>query len=177
MKLYIRAAALPFCCLSLLAAGFDTKAENPLTKSTAGFFKMAQSNVLKSAEEMPENNYSFKPVDSVRSYGQVLAHIADGQYEFCSAVSGDKSADHPNVEKTAKSKAEITEGLKTAFGYCDKVYSSLNDQTAADMVNFFGRQMPKLAVLNFNNAHTMEHYGNLVTYLRIKGMVPPSSKQ
>ena len=139
-------------------------------------YTMTKMNVMKSAEEMPESNYSFKPVDSVRSYGGVLAHIADGQYEFCSAATGDETK-HPSVEKTAKTKAEITEGLKTAFAYCDKAYDEMTDAKAAEMASFFGRQMPKLAILNFNTAHTDEHYGNLVTYLRMKGMVPPSSKQ
>ena len=179
MKYFTRIAIVPACCLGLWAAGADTKpanTANPLTKSTEGIFKMAQGNVMKSAEEMPESNYSFKPTDSVRSYGQVLAHIADGQYEFCSAASGDTSK-HPSVEESAKTKADITAALTTAFGYCAKVYDGMTDEHAADMVSFFGRQMPKLSVMSFNTAHTMEHYGNLVTYLRMKGLVPPSSKQ
>lgn len=179
MKYFARTLAIPVCCFGLFAAGADTKpasSGNPLSKSTEGIFKMAQGNVMKSAEEMPESNYGFKPTDSVRSYGQVLAHIADGQYEFCSAASGDKTK-HPSVEESAKTKADIKAGLETAFGYCAKVYDGLTDEHAADMVDFFGKQMPKLTVLSFNNAHTMEHYGNLVTYLRMKGLVPPSSKQ
>ena len=94
---------------------------------------------MKSAEEMPEGSYSFKPVDSVRSYGAVLAHIADGQYEFCSPVLGDEEK-HKSVEETAKTKGEITAALKTAFGYCDKAYDELTDQKAAEMVNFLRTQ-------------------------------------
>ena len=178
MKKLISFALLPAFCACLYAAG-DTKSpsmENPLSTSAKGLFMMAKNNIMKSAQEMPEGDYSFKPVDSVRSYGQILAHVADSQYEFCSAVLEDKK-EHPSVEKSATTKEQIMVELKTAFGYCEGAFSQMTDAHAANMVGFFGRQMPKLSVLSFNTAHTDEHYGNLVTYLRIKGMVPPSSKK
>lgn len=179
MTRMVRFIFAPAFCTCLLAGGnalAQSAGSNPLSTSTKGIYTMTKMNVMKSAEEMPESNYSFKPVDSVRSYGEVLAHIADGQYEFCSAATGDKT-EHPSVEKSAKTKADIIAGLKTAFAYCDKAYDEMTDAKAADMAEFFHRPMPKLSILNFNTAHTDEHYGNLVTYLRIKGMVPPSSKQ
>lgn len=175
--MHLVAPAFGLCLLGGGGLFAQSSSSNPLSTSTKGVFTMIKGNVMKAAEEMPESNYSFKPVDSVRSYGEVVAHIADGQYEFCSAAMGDKGEDHPQVEKTAKTKAEITEGLKTAFAYCDKAYTQMTDAKAAEMASFFGRQMPKLTILSLNTAHTDEHYGNLVTYLRIKGMVPPSSKQ
>jgi uncharacterized damage-inducible protein DinB len=136
---------------------------------------MVKDTILKSAQEMPEQNYSFKPVDSVRTYGQLLGHIADAQYEFCSPVLGDNNRG-PGVEKNQTTKAALIQGLKEAFGYCDKAYDAMTDAHAADVVSFFGRSVPKLEMLNINIAHTDEHYGNLVTYLRIKGLVPPSSQ-
>ncbi len=171
-------ALLPVCCFSLLAAQdkSSTSTDNPLSMSAKALYTMTKSNIMKSAEEMPESGYSFKPVDSVRTYGQILAHVADAQYEFCSPVLED-SKEHPSVEKSATTKAEIITGLKTAFGYCDGAFSKMTDAHAVEMVKFFNREMPKLAVLNFSSAHNDEHYGNLVTYLRIKGMVPPSSKK
>lgn len=179
MRFSLLALTAAVGCFSLRAPGADAKAAtsgNPLSTSTKNLFKMAQSNIMKSAQEMPESNYSFKPVDSVRSYGQVLGHVADGQYEFCSAAVGDKST-HPSVEESAKTKEEIMAGLKTAFAYCEKAYDAMTDEQAANSVDFFGRPTPKLTLLSFNTAHTMEHYGNLVTYLRMKGMVPPSSQK
>ena len=151
-------------------------AGNPLSAGNKFFYGMMKSNVLKAAEEMPESNYSFKPVDSVRSFGQLVAHVADAQYEFCAPVLGD-TAEHPGIEKSATTKAEIITGLKTAFAYCDQAYDAMTDAQAPEPVKFFGRTAAKLTVLSINNAHTDEHYGNMVTYLRIKGMVPPSSKQ
>ncbi|HVI08520.1 MAG TPA: DinB family protein, partial [Candidatus Binatia bacterium] len=132
--------------------------------------------LLRSAEKMPEENYSFKPVDTVRSYGQIIGHLADAQYLFCSLASGDKNPDL-NIEKTKTSKADLIAALKAGFAYCDKVYDSMTDAASLQMVKFFGHDAPKHALLQINVGHNMEHYGNLVTYMRIKGIVPPTSEQ
>ena len=68
------------------------------------------------------------------------------------------------------------QALNAAFAYCDKAYDGMTDAHAAEMVKFFGREQAKLTVLAFNNAHNDEHYGNMVTYMRMKGLVPPSSE-
>lgn len=148
---------------------------NPLTADTKGLFGIAKNNILKAAEKMPEENYSFKPTPEVRSFGQILAHVADAQYLFCSAVKGEKVAPL-NIEKTKTSKADLTTALKDAFAYCEGVLDAVTDASAVDKVKFFGAERTKLIVLNFNTAHTFEHYGNLVTYMRLKGLVPPSSE-
>jgi uncharacterized damage-inducible protein DinB len=124
---------------------------------------------------MPEENYSFKATDDVRSFGQLVGHVADAQYAFCSAVLGEKNP-APGVEKGKTSKAELVTALQDAFAYCDKAYDGMTDAHAADTVKFFGRDTTKLAVLSFNSAHTDEHYGNVVTYMRLKKLVPPSSE-
>jgi len=132
--------------------------------------------VLASAEKMSAEDYSFKPVSTVRSYGQMLGHIADAQYLFCSAALGEQNPS-PNVEKTKTSKADLVPALKEAFGYCDKAYDSITDASASQTAKFFGREIPKTDLLTSNVMHTTEHYGNLVTYLRMKGQVPPSSER
>jgi uncharacterized damage-inducible protein DinB len=171
MKKFFLLAAMPFIVFQLQAQSSD-----PLSAGAKTLYTMAKNNVLKSAEEMPESDYNFKPTDSVRTFGQLVGHVADGQYEFCSPVVGD-GAKPPEVEKSKTTKTDLIEGLKTAFAYCDKAYNGLTDAQAASTVKFFGRDMAKLTVLNFNTAHTDEHYGNMVTYLRMKGLVPPSSKR
>ena len=80
-----------------------------------------------------------------------------------------------NIEKSAKSKSEITAALKEAFAYCDAAYAHFTDAQAAELVSFFGMRITRLGAMDFNTAHNMEHYGNLVTYMRLKGIVPPSS--
>lgn len=94
---------------------------------------------------------------------------------FCAAVLGEKSPS-PGVEKTMSSKAELAPAVKAAFAYCDKAYEQMTDAEAVKTITFFRREMAKAAVLGFNSFHTMEHYGNLVTYMRIKHIVPPSSE-
>jgi uncharacterized damage-inducible protein DinB len=167
------------CCLFGPGAFAQSQAAasgNPLTSGTKMIYGSSKSYLLKSAEEMPEANYSFKPISTVRSFGELVGHVADGQYEFCGPVAGD-SAKHPSVEKSKTSKADLIAALKEGFAYCDKVYDGMTDAHAADTVDFFGHSSAKLTVLNFNNTHNMEHYGNMVTYLRMKGLVPPSSQR
>jgi uncharacterized damage-inducible protein DinB len=147
-----------------------------MSKGNKGIYTSVKNNVLKAADAVSEADYAYKPTDKVRTFGELFAHIADGQYEFCSAALGDKS-EHSSVEKSKKTKGEIVDALKTAFSYCDKAYDDLTDAHAADEVSFFNRKLTKINVLTFNTAHTDEHYGNLVTYMRMKGLVPPSSKQ
>ena len=125
---------------------------------------------------MPEENYAFKPVDTVRSFGQIIGHLADAQYLFCATASGEKPPEL-SYEKTKTSKADLIAALKEGFAYCDKVYDSMTDAAAIQTVKFFGNDVPKHAILNINISHNMEHYGNLVTYMRIKGIVPPTSEQ
>jgi len=149
---------------------------NPLSAGTKYMYGMSKDDLLKSAEEMPEENYSFKPVSTVRTFGQLVGHVADAQYEFCAAIIGD-GKQPPGIEKSKTTKADLVQALKDGFAYCDQAYSSMNDAHAAEMIKFFGHDAPKLTILNFNVGHNMEHYGNMVTYLRIKGLVPPSSQQ
>jgi len=150
-------------------------ASNPIVTSSKVFYTNAKQDILRSAEKMPDDKYAFKPADTVRTYGQVLAHVADGQYEFCGAA--DSKHDEKNVEQTAKTKPEIIAALKTAFAYCDAIYAGMTDAKAAEMIPAFGgMKITRLSMLDFNVSHTMEHYGNIVTYLRIEGLVPPSSE-
>jgi uncharacterized damage-inducible protein DinB len=150
-------------------------AADPISGGIKGTYNSIKNNLLKSADKMTEENYAFKPTPEVRSYGQLVGHLADAQYLFCSAVLGEKNP-APGIEKSKTSKADLVQALKDGFAYCDKAYDGMTDAHAGEMVKFFGREMAKVPVLALNNAHNNEHYGNIVTYLRIKGLVPPSSE-
>jgi uncharacterized damage-inducible protein DinB len=149
--------------------------ENPLSAHNKAIYSGVKAILLRSAEKMPEENYGFKPTDAVRSFGQVVGHVADAQYIFCSIVRGEKNP-APGIEKTKTSKADLIAALKDAFAYCDKAYDSLTDASAVQMVKLMGGDTPKLGALATNNVHTVEHYGNLVTYMRLKNIVPPTSE-
>jgi uncharacterized damage-inducible protein DinB len=150
--------------------------ENPLTSWNKIAYTRVKGIVVRSADKMPEENYSFKPVDTVRSYGQIVGHLADAQYLFCSLALGEK-APGLDIEHTKTSKADLVAALNTAFAYCDKAYDSMTDASAAQTIKLFGNDAPRMSALIVNNMHNMEHYGNLVTYMRMKGIVPPSSEQ
>jgi uncharacterized damage-inducible protein DinB len=161
--------------LAASGAWAQTGASNPMVESSKVFYSNAKQDILRSAEKVPEDKYAFKPVDTVRSYGQVLAHVADGQYEFCGAAAG--KHDQKGLEQTVKTKADIIAALKAAFAYCDGIYAGMTDAKAMEMIPAFGGiKITRLSMLDFSVSHDMEHYGNLVTYMRIQGIVPPSSE-
>ena len=149
--------------------------ENPFSAFNKRVYGRLKDILLRSADKVPADSYSFKPTDSVRSFGQIIGHVADAQYLFCSIAVGEKNPD-PKIEHTKTSKADLIAALKEAFAYCDKAYDSMTDATGAQRVKLFGSDTPKLGVLTVNNLHNMEHYGNLVTYMRLKNIVPPSSE-
>jgi uncharacterized damage-inducible protein DinB len=158
------------------AAAFAQSVANPLVTVSKNVFAMtAKSDVLRSADKIPDNLWSFRPTPEVRTVAQLFGHIADGQYEFCGLVAEGKSVSK-NIEQTKKTKAEIVAALNDAFAYCDAAYDKLTDANAVEMVPFMGMRITKLGAMDFNTAHTMEHYGNLVTYMRINHIVPPSSE-
>src|ERR1700758_2765254 len=142
---------LPTILLCLLAlpvfAQEKQPSDNPLSAFTKRVYGFQKGILLRSAEKMTEENYTFKPVDTVRTYGQIIGHIADAQYLFCSSASGEKNPDL-KIEKSKTSKADLVAALKDGFAYCDKVYASMTDATALQMVTFFGSNLPKFGVLN-----------------------------
>jgi uncharacterized damage-inducible protein DinB len=131
---------------------------------------------LQSADKIPDELWSFRPSADVRTVAQMFAHIADGQYEFCGMAAEGKVVDK-GIEKSATTKPAILAALKEAFAYCDAAYAKMTDTTAVEMVPFFNRQVPRIFAMDFNMVHTTEHYGNLVTYMRINKIVPPSSSR
>jgi uncharacterized damage-inducible protein DinB len=148
---------------------------NPLSTFTKLVHGQLKNNLLRSAEKMPEENYGFKPTDSVRSFGQIIGHVADSQYQFCSLALGEKNP-APKIEETKTSKADLIAALKEGFAYCDKAYDGMTDTSAMQLIKIFGGDRPRVSALTVNNMHNYEHYGNIVTYLRIKNIVPPSSE-
>jgi uncharacterized damage-inducible protein DinB len=163
---------------ALLLATCAAQAQTPDLKSNSGYPKMVQKQVTawieRAAEKMPEEEYAFKPDPASRSFGQILGHVADTDYLFCATVLGEKNPS-PGIEKTKTTKADLTSALRDAFAYCNRAYDTLTDAGANETVKAFGQERNKLGVLWFNASHNLEHYGNLVVYMRLKGIVPPSS--
>ena len=175
MRLLRFAAVVLFASTTTLSAQAPA---HPVSDGVRDGWSGAKRNILGAAKVMPEAKYGFKPVDTVRTYGQILAHLAGANYEFCAGARGEKSPyteDH--FEKSATTPAAIVRALQDSMAYCDAAYSSLDDKRAAEVITgpFGGGKQARATVLNGNTGHNLEHYGNLVTYLRINGLVPPSS--
>lgn len=148
---------------------------NPITASEKGLYSFVSNAVIGAAQKMPDENYSFKPTPEVRSFGQIVGHVADASYMFCSQTLGEANPTK-GIEKTKTSKADLVAALKDAVAYCNKAFDSMTDAKGSQMVKFFNFDLAKLTLFSINSAHTDEHYGNMVTYLRIKGIVPPTSE-
>ena len=147
----------------------------PVTMSMKGLHDITSGNVMATAEMLDEEMYAYRPTEEVRTTGEILAHIAGAQFMFCAAAGGVDNPNAENFEQTATTKADIMAALESGFDFCNGVYESMTDERGAEMVEFFGNKMAASAVLAFNAAHNYEHYGNLVTYMRINGITPPSS--
>jgi uncharacterized damage-inducible protein DinB len=149
--------------------------DNPLTAHSRMMYTGLKNILIRSAEKMPEEHYAFRPTDAVRTYGQIVGHIADWQYTYCSALLGETNP-APKIEQTKSTKAELVVALKDAIAYCDRAIGRMRDASAAEIVKFHGMDTPRHGILTINLVHSTEHYGNLVTYMRMKNIVPPTSE-
>jgi len=176
---YVLTAALGLALLPSAvfaqAATTTTSIANPSTQAVKGQFGMVKNVLARTAEKVPEDLYSFQPTPEVRSIGQLIGHVADAQFSMCAAAAGEK-APQSGIEKSITSKAQLSKAIVDSNAYCDKVIAGLDDKKGMEIVQFFTGPTPRLNVLKFNIAHSYEHYGNLVTYMRLKGIVPPSSE-
>ena len=132
-----------------------------------------KNNINRSAEKMPESEYGFKPSPDVRDFGAEVAHAADIQTTLCSmALNAPKQGNAASL----KTKADLIKALQESNALCDQAYNSLTEANASEARPFFGGgRRTLIGVLEFNVAHHNETYGTMVPYMRMKGVVPPSS--
>jgi uncharacterized damage-inducible protein DinB len=167
-------AALAVAFTLPLAVSASAQQANPITASVKSTHDTVRGYITRSAEQFPDDKYGFQATKDVRTFGQLLGHIANANYMICGAATGQKGPGG-DIEKTATTKADLQKALADSFAFCDKAFEAMTDARGAEMVKFFGGEQARLGVLAFNNAHNFEHYGNLVTYMRLNGMVPPST--
>jgi hypothetical protein len=147
---------------------------NPLSSDAKRAYEGIKNNLTRMADKMPEEHYGFQPVPEIRSFGQLVAHVADSQARNCTSVSGAKNT----VDAAKKtSKADLVAALKESFTLCDAAFNALTDATAIQMVEGRRGARPKLGILNGVTTHSNEEYGYMAVYLRLKGIVPPSSER
>ncbi len=160
---------------------------DPFSKALKASFDTVTRYLTGSAEKMPEVNFAFKPTPEVRSFGEILGHVANSHYSYCSRVKGERNPNEGNDIEKKTAKADIVKALNDSIAYCAAVYDTMTDAKALEAIAAPAAPAgaparpapaptPRLRLLLGNVTHDQEHYGNLVTYLRLKGLVPPSSE-
>jgi uncharacterized damage-inducible protein DinB len=144
-----------------------------LSDAKANYERVARY-LLEAAAKMPDEGYAFRPSPDVRTFAQLVGHIAEAQYIACSLVRGEEYKPR-GIEQNLSKKAELVAALEVAVGFCRESWSKLAPGAMTDRVTIFDLNRTKLGAMDIGTAHAFEHYGNMVTYLRMKGVVPPSS--
>lgn len=171
-------------CVLAICGDAHAQSANPLTEGARLHYGIMKNYVIRAAAKVPEGDYAFRPTPEVRSFAQLIGHLADSNYRLCSVLAGQDPPIDAGIEKERRTKADLTKALSESFAYCDKQYDAMTDAAGTPLVKFDAGgegsrvpiQMPRLTVLAFHTAHAFEHYGNVVTYMRLKGLVPPSSE-
>jgi hypothetical protein len=147
---------------------------NPITANLKGSWENIRDLLVKMADKMPEENYRFKPTPELQDFGQRMAHVVTFNMRACAQLKGEQK---PVTFSAAPTKAEVSAAMKDANAECDSLFSSLNDAELMKMMNAGrGGQRMKLAIIEGNLLeHAQEVYGYTAVYLRLKGIVPPSS--
>jgi uncharacterized damage-inducible protein DinB len=150
----------------------DTSKPSLVSEALAGY-NQTKTIILAAAEKMPAENFSFKPIPEIRSYGELFIHVAQVQTGICAVISGAPFERKP--PPTATTKDEAIAVLKKSFDACDAAFATVTDANATDFTGQGFMRGSKLGNIQKNTAHNNEMYGQMVVYLRLKGIVPPST--
>jgi uncharacterized damage-inducible protein DinB len=170
----------PFVLALLLVGTTSTihaQTVDPTVSALKNFYDYNKRNIVASAEKMPAEHFGFRPVSEIRSFAEVLGHVSNMNYLTCSLIKAEANPNKENLEKTATSKDTAMNAIKASFDYCDGAFKDLSEATMKETYKSGNRDVAKASAVVLNVVHDMEHYGNIVTYLRLKGIVPSSSER
>ena len=161
--------------IAAAAAALTLQAQTaPLITEMKAGYDGTKNKLVRMADKMPEEHYSFKATPDVRTFGELVAHVADSQAGTCSAING---APKQLNARSKTAKADLVAALKESFAECDKAWESMTDATSTQMIaGRGGQQRTKLGTLTNNRVHSEEEYGYMAVYMRLKNVVPPSSE-
>ncbi len=163
-KVWIAVMALSVCAVAQ---------ENPLTTVASTMYKQVSGNITKSIDKMPADKFGFKSVDGTMPFSEFVGHLADANMMYCTAVTG---GTRPASVRKETAKPALAAAWAASVAECNKAWGMTTDAGMTKMVKMGQREVPAAQVLLGNTNHTWEHYGNLVTLLRMNGLVPPSSE-
>jgi uncharacterized damage-inducible protein DinB len=162
-----------FVFAGVLACCGILPAQNPIAENQRNY-EAIKSNIMKSAEKMPAEAYSFQATPEERTWAALMGHIADAQTRMCSSAEG--SPKPANAGKLT-SKDDLVKALGDSFTVCDAAWSSTTEENAHAMAKMGNREMSRISLLIYNTTHDNESYGTMAVYMRLKGVVPPSSEK
>lgn len=167
---------VPAVLFGQAAAGATPAATaNPLSAEVQGRYEPMKKFILKAADTMPAENYSYKPTPDIRTFARVVNHVTEAQNRSCGALNG-TAAPKPAPPETAD-KATVVDALKASFAECDKAFGALTDANMTEMVQAGPAKRSRLGIAWATVTHDTEQYATLALYMRLKGLVPPSSEK
>ena len=148
---------------------------NPLSAEVQGRYAPMKGFILKAADAMPAEDYSFKPTPDIRTFARVVNHVTEAQNRSCGALNG-TATPKPAPAETAD-KATVVDALKASFAECDKAFAALTDANVTEMIQAGQTKRSRLGIAWGTVTHDTEQYATLALYMRLKGLVPPSSEK
>jgi uncharacterized damage-inducible protein DinB len=158
-------------------AGFNEALSGSMASVVKTMHATIRQNLAEAAQNMPADEYSFKATPQVRSFAEIVGHVVNANFFFCSQAKGEPPPSKENFENVTD-KTALVKGINDALKYCDDVYNGTTDANFNTPITMAGpakKQASRGSVLVFNTTHNNEHYGNLIVYMRLKGHVPPST--
>lgn len=155
------------------ASAFAQSAVAKVAADAKADWDMIKGTLVKAAEKMSEADYAFKPVATVKTFGEEVTHAADIQTMLCAMVTGSGAKGKTGLTK----KADLVAYLTASNAECDKAFAAITDANAGDPIKLPWMTRSKLGLLEYNNGHSNETYGTMVVYMRLKGVVPPTSQK
>lgn len=162
--------------VALLAAAGTLPGQTPLSiiSEVRDAYNLRKGDLTKAADKMAAEDYGFKPVAELRTFGETLAHVADVQMGLCAAAKGERKS----VNAASKtSKADLVAALKASFDECDSAFDSMTEATAKQVIKTGSVERSRLGTLLYATTHDTEEYGYLAMYLRLKDITPPSTER
>jgi hypothetical protein len=180
MKRSVLLMAITLGVTGMCMAQAPASAPAPATPGPAGevlaAYNRLKPNVVKAAEKMPEADFLYKPTPDVRTYARIVNHVTEAQFHTCTALNG-TTFDPKSVPGDTADKATVLAGLKASFAECDKAYGALTDATITEILTLGPVKRSRIGLAWGNVSHDNEQYAELSTYLRLKGLVPPTAEK
>ena len=182
LRFRITTLSLAAIAIATLSAAPQTGDKAPkvftLSSEMLRGYQSVQRNLVEAAEKMPEEHYRFKPTPEIRPFGQLVAHAALVQFSTCSMLKGEPSPRKDEKEDAPRTRTEAIALLKASTAYCDPLVTPLTDTSMPEMVKTTNDMQVAKGLLPASLiSHGQEMYGTMAVYLRLKGIVPPTTER